>query len=139
MSVDADRLYRFAPRDRAGWILGFTGKWLEGKAPVPHLRAAFAWSKIPTSISLMMWIVLLAAHPDYVFILDAIGPTSIFINLITWILGIWSFALLIQSVREVQSFSLGRAIINVVIAWILSMVFLFLVFSLLRYIYLLTV
>src|SRR3990172_2246146 len=59
----------------SAWVLYFTGKWLKGKAPMLHLRTAVAWAKIPTSINLLMWFVLLLAHPDYVFILDAGGPS----------------------------------------------------------------
>jgi hypothetical protein len=120
-----------------GWILWFTGKWLEGKAPPVKMRAVFAWSKLPTSINLLMWFILLIAHPEYVFILDAVGPTSIFINFITLVLGIWSLVLLIQGIREAQSFSTGRAVINMIIAWVVSTIFVFLIFSLLRYLYLL--
>ena len=123
----------------AGWILYFTGRWLEGKAPMIHLRSAVAWSKIPTSISLLMWFVLLGTHPEYVFILDAGGPSSIFINLITTILGIWSLIILIQTVREIQFFSVGRAVINVIIAWFISFLFVFILFAILRYFYVLTV
>ena len=123
----------------AGWILYFTGRWLEGKAPMRQLRTALAWSKIPTAIGLLMWFILLLAYPEYVFILDSGGPSSIFINFITSILCIWSFVLLIQSIREVQYFSVGRAIINVLLSLIVTWVFSFILFALIRYFYLLTV
>ncbi len=123
----------------AGWILYMTGRWLEGKAAMIDLRAVYAWSKIPTAVSLLMWLILLIAHPDYVFILDAVGPTSIFINFITLVVGVWSFVLLVQGLRQAQSFSAARAIINVIIAWVISVLLVFVLFSFVRYIYLLSV
>ena len=122
-----------------GWILRVTGGWLRGTASMVQLRAAFAWSKIPLSINLLMWFTLLMAHPDYVFILDAIGPTSIFINCICLIAGVWSLVLLIQSIREAQSFSTGRAIVNVILAGLFSFVIFLLASLIIRYIYLVSV
>lgn len=122
-----------------GWILCFTGGWLGGKAPMSHLRTVAAWSKIPTSISLIMWFILLLAYPEYVFIQDAGGPTLLFVNFITFVLFLWSLVLLIQSVREVQSFSVGRAFLNIFLAWIFSMLFSFIFFAILRFIYIRTI
>lgn len=121
-----------------GFILYFTGKWLKGAASQLHLRAAAAWSKIPTTIGLIMWFLLLVVNPKYVFIQDAGGPTALFISFITLILSVWSLVLLIQSIREIQSFSLLKAIINVFVTWVIFSVFLFFFFSLLRYLYILT-
>jgi len=44
------------------WILRFTGKWLGGKAPKEHVRAAFAWSCVPLlpQIFLTILVFLLA-------------------------------------------------------------------------------
>lgn len=118
-----------------GWVIRLTGRWLEGKAPLAHLRAAAAWSKIPTSINLVMWFILLLANPDYVFILDAGGPTLLFINFIAFILSIWSFVLLVQSIREVQGFSVSRTIINLFLAWVVFSILVFFLFAILRFIY----
>lgn len=122
-----------------GWILYFTGKWLEGNAQMLELRAVVAWSKIPIAINLLIWFILMGVHPRYVFILDAGGPSSLLINFIMIILGIWSYVLLIQSIREVQSFSVARSIINVILALFFSTLFIFILFSFFRYLYILSV
>ncbi len=119
----------------AGWVFQFTGKWLGGKAPALHVRAALAWSYIPIAVSVVMWFVLLAAHADFVFILDAGGPSSLFINFITVILSIWSLVLLIQSIREIQGFTILRSLANVIVARFLSSFFLFFLFNIVRYFY----
>ena len=116
----------------SGYIYYLTGRLLKGEAPSCHLRAAVAWSKIPTSINLLMWLVLIFMSPDFVFIQDGGGPSSIFINLISLILGIWSLVLLIQSIREVQHFSLGRSILNVFLASIVSFILFVAIFALIR-------
>lgn len=118
-----------------GWVLYFTGRIMGGRAPQLYLRTASAWSKIPSSAGLFMWFLLLVAHPEYVFIQNAGGPTALFISFITVILSIWSMVLLIQSVREVQGFSLLRSLINVVFAWLFFSVLLFFFFMVSRFVY----
>jgi hypothetical protein len=118
-----------------GWVFSLSGRFLKGRAPPSHLRSAIAWSKLPTSISLLMWLILIFFTPEYVFIQGASGFSSIFVNFITLILGIWSLVLLIQGVREVQHFSLARSILNVFLAWLLSTAILLLAFVLMRYLY----
>jgi hypothetical protein len=118
-----------------GWIFRLTGRMLSGDAPASHLRAAIAWAKIPYSINALMWFILILMNPDQVFIQDGGGPSSVFVNFISLILAVWSLVLLIQSVSEVQQFTVGRSILNVLFAWIFSSIILFLLFMSLRYIY----
>lgn len=119
-----------------GCILSFTGRWMGGAAPQSHIRAAVAWSKITALLGLLMWFVLVFTDPELVFIQDATEPSSVFINLITLTISIWSFILLIQSIREVQHFSVGRALLNVIAAWLIFIVLSFLGYLLFRYLYL---
>lgn len=125
----------------AGWIFHFTGRWLHGKAPASHLRAALAWSKVPVSLNLLAWLGVLFFGAHSAFILDGSRDSgffsSIFLIFISLISGIWSFVLLVQSIREIQHFSLGHSIINVVMGWVIYFLF-FVIFSgLVRYFYLL--
>lgn len=120
-----------------GYIYYLTGRMLRGTGEPLYLRTALAWSKVPYSVNLLMWFVLIFANPAYVFIQDSQGPSSVFLNLIALIVGVWSFVLLVQGVREVQQFSIWKALLNVVIAWVISGVFYFLTFSTIRYLYLL--
>ncbi|MBX7065725.1 MAG: YIP1 family protein [Parachlamydiales bacterium] len=115
-----------------GEFFYLSGRLLKGTATRRQLRAAVAWSALPFTITLAMWVMLLFWSPEYVFIQDSGPHSSIFINFITLIAKIWSFILLIQSLRELQHFSTGKAILNVVGIWILSSVLFFVVFSVLR-------
>jgi len=105
-----------------GWILHFTGRWLGGKAPLHYIRSALAWSKLPALINLAMWFILLVFSANYVFIQFSEGPSLFFTNLISIIAGVWSLVLLIQNIREVQGFSVGRAIGNWAIYFVFSLI-----------------
>ncbi|HSX11336.1 MAG TPA: YIP1 family protein [Chlamydiales bacterium] len=118
-----------------GWVYHFTGRWCGGHAPALHLRAALAWSNIPTSINVVLWLILIFLNPETAFIQDGGGPSSLFINFIALILTIWSLVLLIQSLRELQTFSILRSIVNIILASLLSNVIFVLAFSLLRFLY----
>lgn len=119
-----------------GYIYYLTGRIFRGNAEALYLRTCLAWSKIPYSVNLLMWFVLIFSNPNYVFIQDSLGPSSLFVNLIVLIVGIWSFVLLVQSVREVQQFSFLKALANVILAWLVSGIVYFLIFSIVRYFYL---
>jgi hypothetical protein len=119
-----------------GWVYGLTGRWCGGHAPALHLRAALAWSKIPTSLNILLWFVIIVLTPERAFIQDGGGPPSIFINFIYLILGTWSLILLIQSLRELQSFTILRSIANILLACLVSSSLSILGFLFLRWIYL---
>lgn len=119
----------------SGWVLHFTGKWLGGSAPALHLRAARAWSIVPYTINAVMWIILMIGNSDRVFIQSATGVSLVFINLITFILWLWSFVLFVQSLREVQNFSALRALVNTVLFLVVSFVILVLSWICVYFIY----
>ncbi|HSX38798.1 MAG TPA: hypothetical protein VLE95_08265, partial [Chlamydiales bacterium] len=74
----------------SGYVLHLVGRILGGKAPSSHLRAAAAWSSIPSIISLFMWLALMISASNTVFV-SGTGSASVFVNLIFFILRIWSF------------------------------------------------
>lgn len=121
-----------------GWILSFTASWFgQPKASFLQLRTAVAWSKVPSIFSLTMWILLSISDSGRVFIHYASNASLVIIVFISLILNLWSFGLLVQSVRELQSFSLLRAFNNVLISYIFSFFFYLLSLIVGRYIYLL--
>ncbi|EKE09989.1 MAG: hypothetical protein ACD_16C00094G0005 [uncultured bacterium] len=132
LAVLASPLLAFAWLYFLGYVYYFTGRPLRGQAKVLHLRTCIAWSKIPYSVNLFMWFVLIFASPEKVFIQDVRGISSIFTNLTASIVGVWSFVLLVQSIREIQRFSFLKALFNVALASSVSGIAYFLVFSLYR-------
>jgi len=118
-----------------GWLLYLTGGWLGGQASMAHLRTAAAWSKLPSAISLLMWLILMIASTDLLFVNGVSGPSTLFINFILFILGMWSLVLLLLSVQEVQGFAMPRTLLNIFLAWFISWIISFLVFLVLRFAY----
>ena len=101
-----------------GWLLYITGKWLKGSSDQINLRCSFAWSRIPVIVDLIMWAVLSITLLEFLFASKGLGPSFSFINLIAALTSIWSFVLLVLAVQEVQKFSLSKALINVILAYI---------------------
>ena len=118
-----------------GWTLHLTGRWLKGSASMAHLRTAAAWSKLPSSIALAMWLILMIGGRDYAFINGVTGPSTLFINFILFVISIWNLVLLIRSGQEVQGFTPLRSISNVVLAGITEWIATFLVFLFFRFFY----
>jgi hypothetical protein len=119
-----------------GWILKLTGRLLGGTAPASHIRAALAWSRLPAIITLVMWLFLLGVDPDSVFIQYPEGLVALFVTLILALVQIWTFVLLIESIREIQRFTWFRSICNVLLAAMIYSVIVFLCMLILRFIYL---
>jgi hypothetical protein len=118
-----------------GGVYYLIGHALKGEASGRTLRAAIAWSTLPFTVSLLMWLSLFILEGSYVFIHEFMGPSSVFVNAILIIVSIWSFVLLVQSIREVQQFSLGRSILNVLLAYVFSFLFIIVFSTFLRYLY----
>jgi hypothetical protein len=117
-------------------IYYLTGRLLRGDAPFSHLRTAMAWSSIPFAITLLMWLLLICLNVEYTFIQEIEGSSSLFIYLISGIVSCWSLVLLIQCLREIQQFSVRRALFNVFLSWLLSSLICFSLFSLFHYLFL---
>ena len=116
------------------FLLRLTGRWLGGRAPAWHVRAAVAWSRAPFLFALGMWVVLMGVHAETVFIQNALGPTAVFVSLISTGLHVCAIILLVQLVREVQGFGVWKAVGNVALAWFLSFVIVTTIATIVRYI-----
>jgi hypothetical protein len=102
------------------WLLRITGFLFGAAAPFSQLRACIAWSKVPYLITLGMWAIFIGQDPQSVFLHVASDASSICIILVSAAVNFWSFGLLVQSLREVQGFSLWSAFANCVLVSLLS-------------------
>jgi len=101
-------------------IFYYTGRWLGGSAPIESLRTAMAWSKIPAVGILISWGCIIAIARDEAFIYAGGGSPYIMIfNSLNFVFALWSIFTLIQVIKELQDFSSGRSIANLLIAWTL--------------------
>jgi Yip1 domain. len=117
-----------------GWILQSTGRWFGGKAPASHVRAALAWSRLPMSLSLILWVYLVLTKPEETFIQH--GPRTIapFFHIMIFSLEAWTLVLFVQAIREVQHFGLFKALANVLASGILYWIIIFAIMLFSRFI-----
>lgn len=114
-------------------ILYLAARAFRGTAPFSHVRVALVWSWIPFSLNLLMWLILIFLSPNHVFVLDATGVSSVFINLISLIANIWAFVLLVQGLSEVEQFSAKRSIAVIVCSWIVMFILVVIIAMLIRF------
>jgi len=100
-----------------GWLsLYCTGKWLGGKARANDIWYALVWSAVPTiSISMLMLILLVlpaSAANNSVLVIGLIA--------VEVIAGIWSFILCLNTLSQVQGFSVYKVLLNFVLAALMA-------------------
>lgn len=111
----------------ASFFIHLTGKWLKGQAKYKEIRACIAWSNVPMIGNLILWIFLLIIFKSDIFN-DFPGSFEItipqrsilfIVMLSQLILSIWVIVLYINSLAEVQKFSVGKSVLNMILAVIL--------------------
>lgn len=103
------------------WLLRWTGKLLDGKATLSHLRAALAWASVPNAIFLLVSVVLIAVTGESYFKKAPEQPDlplfllMIVDGLVGVVLGIWGTVIAVQCIAEVQQFSVWRSVANLLL------------------------
>ena len=90
------------------------------------LRAAVAWSNVPSIVTLGMWALLLAVFGSQVFDKEFVQTQFIgyqagilfLVMLVEMVVSIWGFVILLNTLAEIQKFSIWRALLNVVIPFV---------------------
>ncbi len=119
----------------SAWLLQWTGRWIGGRGNYQSVRAAVAWSNVPNIATIIMWVVLLGAFGGQVFNknfsqMHFIGYQAgilFLVMLIESIASIWGFIILINTLAEVQGFSIWRALLNVLIPFVSIVVIIWIV------------
>lgn len=101
-----------------GAILRWTGSWFEGQATTEEVRAAIAWSSVPTIWALLLQIPELIlfgtvpsridASPILLFLLSGFTVVEITIT-------IWTFIIFLKCIGEVHCFSAWEALGAVIV------------------------
>jgi hypothetical protein len=119
-------------------LLFWTGKWIGGNASFLQVRCAVSWSNVTNVATILLWAILLIHFRDQVFC-DAFvqspftKPELLLVGgffILQFVISVWSFILLLHAIGEVQGFSAWKALLNVVIAflvvvavvWVLGMI-----------------
>ncbi|MGO8989197.1 MAG: YIP1 family protein [bacterium] len=108
------------PQYLAGALIRWTGKWIGGQAPSQNIRAAIAWSSVPTIWALILWIPQLVLFGQELFTTETprihASPSLGFISLgfvaIQLIIAIWAIVVFLKCLGQVQGFSAWRALGN---------------------------
>lgn len=105
-----------------GILLSWTGKWLKGESEVKELVSVLVYGMIPSIV------VMLIILPLYLFEIemdfnnvDMIIDNKIIIGvfvLFPTVFAIWSLVLMIVGIAETQNFSIGKAIINMLLPFV---------------------
>jgi hypothetical protein len=117
-------------------LIRFTGSWIGGKGMTEHLEAAIAWAAVPAVFALPLWIpqILLFGSELFTEEMPRVGTDPVLMiayivfGMVEFILGIWNFILLCNTVAEVQGFrSAWRGFGNIILAGLLVGIPLFLI------------
>jgi hypothetical protein len=119
----------------SSWLLHFTGRWIGGKGTFHTIRTAVVWSNVPNIVAILMWIVMITAFGRAVFIntfssshfMGTQAGIIFIVFLLQSIASIWGFVILLQGLGEVQGFSAWRALINILIPFVIVVAILWLI------------
>lgn len=101
------------------WVALWIGKLFQGKATAAQLSCAFAWSKAPLLINLLMWLCFVAFSPSLIFLEQLKSFTIFFMYLILAIGAFWSLILAVIGFSEVEQISVIKAFFLLVIIYFL--------------------
>jgi len=117
------------------WLLQTAGRWIGGKGSFQTIRAAVTWSNVPNIVTVLMWVILLVVFGGSVFnrqfsdtqFIGYQAGIVFLIFLIQSVISIWGFIILLQGLAEVQGFSVWKALLNVLIPFVIVVAIIWLV------------
>ena len=120
-------------------VVLFTGKLFKGVGDFQSVRAAFAWANVPLAINMGIWIVLIFVYGQTLFLVPAPSYDATFsiillcLLLVKVTMSVWSFVLYLNTLAEVQNYSILRSIGNILVAAIVAVFILSILLSLFMY------
>jgi hypothetical protein len=106
-------------------IVYWAGKLVKGRSRYKELRCAVAWSNVPNVVTCVAW-VLLAIFVGGALFTPGFYSEGMALPAITTLLfglqaiaAVWAFVLFLIALSAVQRFSIWRAIVNVLIPFVL--------------------
>ena len=114
-------------------LISVSGKWINGKANTKKIVRVIAYTIIPSLVSLPLLIIQMIAYGDGLFRSD-FAVTTFLGQLVAYVTGglafilaIWSIVFAVVAISVVQEFSIGKAILNLFLAFLLILVPIFLI------------
>jgi hypothetical protein len=126
LAVFMGPLLAFAYFELAGQVAGTVGRLLGGAADVSDTRVALACGMIPELAALPLWPPVLAFYGLELFTTERPPtPTGLWVfasaQAALWL---WSLALRVTCLAEVNGFSIARALLCVLLSWLAGVVIL---------------
>ncbi|NGX49040.1 MAG: hypothetical protein K940chlam5_00636 [Candidatus Anoxychlamydiales bacterium] len=111
----------------SSFFIFLSGKWLKGSAKYKEVRSAIAWSNAPMIVNIFLWILLLSIFREDMlrdfpasFVFSKAQRVFLFLILLSQlVVSVWIIVLYINALSEVQRFSIGKAILNILIAMVI--------------------
>jgi hypothetical protein len=108
----------------------WVGKWIGGTGTFQEIRAAVAWSNVPSLVNGLIWILNMMVFGKRIFSLSfGMAPLTqgemvmlAVTSLIQLILAVWAFIILVKVLGEVQGFSAWKGLLNVCIAFFIIVI-----------------
>lgn len=97
------------------FISGAVGRWLGGKATFEEICAAYAWAAVPRIAALPLQLLFLVMLPFFSATNPLLGLLLIILGGGLTLLAVWELVLTVITLSEVHRFSVGRAILTVLI------------------------
>lgn len=116
-------------------LLTWVGKWIGGVGSFSAVRAAVAWSNVPTLVTGLIWITWILLFKGRLFYDGFLQSgfagyeQGIVLALATlqFAMSVYSFVLLLITLSEVQGFSVWKALLNVILPFVLLVIALWVV------------
>jgi len=110
------------------WLLRVTGSWIGGKSSRKEMHLMNAWVVVPLIWFFPLWIPQFIIFGNELFSsetprIDSNGILSFSIigfGIIEFIVAIWTIVIFFKCLSEVQGFSIWKAILNVLIATLVT-------------------
>lgn len=124
------------------YLIRLTGIWFGGKAGITSIQTAIVWGNVPIALLTIIGIVLLIFASAYNEFSETplAWDQSPLVTAIAWLLFAfqavivgWSIVIFLRGLAKVQGYSIGRATMNAVFAWLVLAMLVVLVAAVLGY------
>ena len=104
-------------------LLSWTGKWIGGTGTFQQIRAAVAWSNMPSVVNIILWVINIGFFGSRIFRSDFIETPFVgnelslimLTAIIQLVIAVWAFIIILNALAEVQGFSAWKAFLNILI------------------------
>jgi hypothetical protein len=109
-------------------FITWTGRWLGGKGSFLEMRCGVSWTNATNLVTVLVWGALIAQFKEVIFY-EGFARMPMTVNeasclsvyfFIQLVVAVWSFVLLLYAVSEVHRFSIWKALLNIVIAFVVG-------------------